>query len=121
MERDILGYKCPKCGYVHYPYRSRCRQCGHTPWKGVDIVWDVVPLPKTGKLLTFTKLYALPSDYEAVNLVLGIVELDNGNRLTGQLRMENPKIGMRVRGKVEVVRTEEYKKFWGMAFYPEEA
>jgi uncharacterized OB-fold protein len=120
MERDILGYKCIKCGHVQYPYRSCCRACGHTEWRGVDIVFDTVPLPKTGKLLTFTHLYALPSDFETVNLSLGIVELEGGNRITGQLRIANPKIGMKVRGKVEVVRKEEYTKYWGMIFYADE-
>jgi hypothetical protein len=120
MDRSILGYKCVKCGYVHYPYRSRCRQCGHTEWRGADIVWDVVPLPKTGRLLTYTQLYTLPSDYEVESLTLGIVELDGGQRLTGQLRIPDPQIGMRVRGRVEVVRREEYKKHRGMVFYAEE-
>ncbi|MBI5537222.1 MAG: hypothetical protein HY898_31160 [Deltaproteobacteria bacterium] len=121
MERDILGYKCRKCGHVQYPYRTRCRGCGHVEWNGVDIVYDTVPLPKNGKLLTFTHLYALPSDFEAVNISLGIVELEGGNRITGQLKIKDPKIGMKVFGKVEVVRREEYKKYWGMVFYAEGA
>ncbi len=118
MQRAILGYKCRKCGQVHYPYRMRCKKCGHTPWVGADVVFDPVPLPADGKLLTFTRVFALPPDFEAVSLSLGIVELSNGMRLTGQLRCEEPKIGMKVIGRVEVVRTEDYKKYHGVVFYP---
>jgi uncharacterized OB-fold protein len=119
MERNILGYKCRKCGHVHYPYRTRCRKCGHVEFEKGSIVMDTVPLPKNGKLLTYTQLYALPPDFEAVKLSLGIVELDGGQRITGQLKIAEPKTGMRVRGAVEVVREDGYKKHYGMVFYPE--
>lgn len=118
MQRDILAYKCRKCGQLHYPYRMRCKKCGHTEWEGPDVVFDIEPLPKEGKLLTFTRAYALPADFETVSLTLGIVELSNGMRLTGQLRCEEPVIGMKVRGQVEVVRRDEYNKQYGMVFYP---
>jgi uncharacterized OB-fold protein len=85
---------------------------------GAAIVYDFVPLPKKGTLLTFTHLYALPPDFETVKLTLGIVELEGGHRLTGQLHIEEPKIGMTVEGKVEVVRREGYAKHYGMVFYP---
>ena len=104
MHKQILGYKCKKCGTVHYPYRSRCKKCGHTEWKGADIVWDTVPLPDRGVLLTYTDVYALPPDFEAVKLSLGIVELEGGQRITGQLKIDAPKSGMKVVGKVEPVR-----------------
>jgi uncharacterized protein len=118
MVRDILAYKCRKCGQLHYPYRMRCKKCGHVEFVGADVVFDTEPLPKDGKLLTFTNVYALPSDFEAVSLSLGIVELSNGMRILGQLRCESPKTGMKVRGNVEVVRSDQYNKFYGMVFYP---
>ena len=121
MQRDILGYKCRKCGYVNYPYRTRCKKCRHVEFDGADIAWDTVALPKQGKLLTFTHLYALPPDYEAVRLTLGIVELDGGQRITGQLHCEEPRIGMRVRGEVETVRRDEYQRRYGMVFYEDRA
>ncbi len=113
MEFNIYAYKCQKCGHVQYPYRTRCRNCK----KNDHNEFDIVPLPKKGKLLTFTTLYSLPSDFEIVTLALGIVELEGGNRLTGQLNIKNPKIGMAVTGKVEVVRRDEYNKNLGMVFY----
>jgi uncharacterized OB-fold protein len=52
-----------------------------------------------------------------VKLSLGIVELDDGIRVTGQLKMAEPKIGMKVKGEVEVVRKDDYNKYLGMVFY----
>ena len=49
-------------------------------------------------------------------LSLGIVELENSLRMTAQLRIPNPKIGMKVKGEIEVARNEEYEQFYGMVF-----
>ncbi|MDP3148644.1 MAG: OB-fold domain-containing protein [Ignavibacteria bacterium] len=113
MELNIYAYKCKRCGELHYPYKTICKKCGENDHNE----FEIVPLPKNGKLLTFTTLYTLPSDYEVVTLALGIVELEDGNRITGQLDIKNPKIGMKVNGKVEVVRKDLYKKHLGMIFY----
>lgn len=110
METSILGYKCRKCGHVHYPPRTLCRKCLHNEF-------DTAPLPKDGKLLTFTIVHTLPPDFDVPNLTLGIVELDNGQRITGQLKIKNPTLGMRVRGKIEVVRREDYNAYRGIVFY----
>ena len=110
MELNLLGYKCVQCGHVHYPNRTLCRKCGHENF-------EAAPLPRNGKLLTFTQLYNLPGDFEVGDITLGIVELENGVRVTGQLRIPKPKIGMKVSGKVEPVRSGEYNKHHGMVFY----
>lgn len=113
MEKNIYAYKCKKCGQLHYPYRTICKKCGQNEHNE----FDIVPLVKTGKLVTFTHLYTLPADYETVKLSLGIVQLDDGMKITGQLKTKEPKIGMKVKGKVEVVRSDEYVKHLGMVFY----
>jgi uncharacterized OB-fold protein len=112
MEMNIYAYKCKRCGHVQYPYRTLCRNCKENDHNE----FDIVPLSKKGKLLTFTHLYTLPADYETVKLTLGIVELEDGNKITAQLNIKEPKIGMRVMGKVEVVRKELYDKRLGMVF-----
>jgi uncharacterized OB-fold protein len=89
-----------------------CKKCK----KNDTFEFDIVPLPKKGKLLTFTEVYALPPAYEMEKLPIGIVELENGLKMTGQLRIPNPKMGMKVKGEVEVVRDEEYDQFYGMVF-----
>ena len=113
MELNIFAYKCRKCGTLHYPYKTTCKKCGDND----HFEFDIVPLPKKGKLMTYTILYNPPSDYEVKTLALGIVVLEDGNRITGQLNIAEPKIGMKVDGKIEVVRKDEYKKHLGMVFY----
>jgi uncharacterized protein len=113
MEFNIYAYKCKRCGHVQYPYRTICRNCHENNHNE----FDIVPLPKKGKLLTYTILYNPPSDYETPTLSLGIVELEDGNRITGQIKIDKPKTGMAVVGKVEVVRNESYNEYMGMVFY----
>jgi uncharacterized OB-fold protein len=110
MKEQILGYKCSKCKTVHYPNRAICRKCGNDKF-------EIEPLPEKGKLLTFTHLYNPAGDFEVPVLDLGIVELSNGCRITGQMKIENPKIGMKVIGKIEKVRQSGYTSYKGMVFY----
>ncbi|MBI4870308.1 MAG: OB-fold domain-containing protein [Candidatus Riflebacteria bacterium] len=117
MGLEILAYKCKKCGHLMYPLRMVCNKCR----KNEPHEFDTVPMPKTGKLLTYTHVYNLPPDFMVAKLGLGIVELDNGLRMTGQIRIPNPTMGMRVMGKVEIVKEAEYDKTYGMIFYPEAA
>ena len=112
MAKDIYGYKCGKCGHINYPYRMRCKKCQKTEYTD----FEPVPLPKKGKLLTFTRVYNLPPDFEVPRLGLGIVELDNGVRMLGQLDIPEPKMGMKVKGEVTVVRRLGYDVHFGMVF-----
>jgi uncharacterized OB-fold protein len=113
MDFNIYAYKCKKCGHVQYPYRTICRNCH----KNEHNEFDIIPMAKRGKLLTFTHLYALAAEFDTAMLTFGIVELEDGNRITGQLHIEKPRIGMNVTGKVEVVRKDDYNKHYGMIFY----
>lgn len=112
MARDIYAYKCRLCGTMHYPFRMVCKGCKQNDF----FEFDTVPLPRKGKLLTFTRVYNLPAQYEVATLGLGIVELENGLRMTGQLQIDEPEIGMDVIGSVEIVRRETYDDFYGMVF-----
>lgn len=112
MEKNIYAYKCKRCGHLHYPYRTICKNCGDNDHNE----FDIVAMSKKGKLLTFTNLYTLPADYETVKLTLGIIQLDDGLKITGQLNVTDPKIGMKVKGEVAVVRKAEYDKHLGMIF-----
>ncbi len=115
MTLEIYAYKCRKCGQLHYPFRMVCKQChANEPH-----AFDPVPLPKKGKLLTYTFLYNLAADYMVEKLGLGIVELENGLRITGQVNIANPKTGMAVVGRVEVVRQSDSGRNYGMVFYKE--
>lgn len=111
MERNILGYECTKCKTIHFPNRAICKKCRHTEFKPV-------PLPRQGKLLTWTQLHNLAGDFEVPTLDLGIAELSNGVRVTGQMRIAKPKSGMKINVLVEPVRTLGYETFHGMIFEP---
>ena len=112
MQRDIYAYQCRQCGHLHYPFRMVCKGCRQNDF----FEFDIVPLPKKGKLLTFTTVYNLPAEFEVPTLGLGIVELENGLRITGQLEVGDPEIGMEVEGEVQVVRKSAYDTFYGMVF-----
>ena len=112
MAREIYAYRCRLCDTMHYPFRMVCSGCKQNDF----FEFDTVPLPKAGKLLTFTKVYNLPAQYEVATLGLGIVELENGMRMLGQLEIDEPVIGMPVHGTVEIVREETYDNFYGMVF-----
>ncbi len=112
-EKSLLSYKCKKCGEVHYPFRMRCKKCGNLgPFE-----FDTVALPKNGKIVTFTYAYALPGDFAVPRLGLAIVQLENGMKVTGQLKAEDPKIGKKVKGKIEIVRKEGFDDRYGIVFY----
>jgi len=113
MPREIYAYRCRRCGELHYPYRMVCKGCRENDHNE----FDAEPLPRAGTLVTYTDLYALPAVFEVQKLSLGIVELSNGLRITGQLRIAEPRAGMKVRGEVEVVRSEMYDEYHGMVFY----
>jgi len=112
MALEIYAYKCKKCGQLHYPYRMVCKKCG----KNEHNEFDPIALPKNGKLVTFTFVHNLPADFLVSKLGLGFVELENGIKILGQLNIPDPKIGMKVKGEVEIVRHDEYDKFYGMVF-----
>jgi uncharacterized OB-fold protein len=112
MAREIYAYKCRRCGTLHYPMRMVCKGCKQNDF----FEFDPEPLPRTGKLLTFTTVYNLPAQYEVATLGLGVVELENGLRMLGQVEIEDPQIGMEVKGSVEVVRQETYDSYYGMVF-----
>jgi len=112
MAREIYAYRCRRCETMHYPFRMVCSGCKQNDF----FEFDTVPLPKSGKLLTFTRVHNLPAQYEVATLGLGIVELENGMRMLGQLEVGKPVIGMPVEGTVEVVRKEPYDDYYGMVF-----
>jgi hypothetical protein len=111
MEPIVNAAKCKQCGALSYPTHFYCPQCNATEF-------EPVPIAGEGTLLTYTRSYALPLDYEDLYLTLGIVQLDQGIRATGRLKIENPETGMRVRATVGVVRDIGGKKINGLIFVP---
>jgi hypothetical protein len=68
------------------------------------------------KLLTWTKLYALPRGFTDRSLLFCIAELENGLRASGRLLVENPRIGMELVAKVGLVREKLNRDVYGFMF-----
>ena len=86
--------KCRKCGFVSFPPRLICPQCQNREF-------EETKLAEEGKVLTFTVIRVPPRQFvDQAPYAVGIVELDDGVKLTGQIvdcDFEDLKIGKRVK------------------------
>jgi hypothetical protein len=86
--------KCTKCGFVAFPPRLVCPQCGNRKF-------EKTKLADSGTILTFTIIRVPPHQFEdQAPYAVGIAELDDGVRLTAQIvdcDIAALKVGMRVR------------------------
>lgn len=112
MAREINAYRCRRCGTLHYPFRMVCKNCKENDF----FEFDTEPLPRRGKLLAFTFIHNLPAEFAVAKLGVGIVELENGLRTTGQIDIPNPVLGMDVEGKIGIVKREAYDDRYGIIF-----
>jgi len=110
VEQKFVGFKCKACGRVMNPKHDRCLTC-----KGTE--FEEVELPKVGKLITYTKLYALPVGIEMPPLMLGIADF-GGVRVLGQLTTDDPKIGMLLKPVWGKLRKLNDKDIYGFKFEP---
>ena len=119
VEREVFAYKCPQCGTLYHPVPMICRKCHNRrdPSGMLFDTWDRVPLSGLrGKLLTWTRLYALPTGFSERYLLFGIVELENGLRASGRLLVESPEIGMELVAKVGLIREKVGRDVYGFMF-----
>jgi uncharacterized OB-fold protein len=100
---EIYAYKCPKCGATYYPAPMLCAKCSNRrdPSGIVYDDWDKIALEGPCKLLTWTRVWALPEGYDRPFLLFGMVEFPNGLRASGRLEAENPQIGMNLVARAE--------------------
>ncbi|MCK4364141.1 MAG: Zn-ribbon domain-containing OB-fold protein, partial [Candidatus Aminicenantes bacterium] len=71
--------KCKKCGLVFFPPRLICSQCQNREF-------EETKLAEKGKVLTFTIIRVPPQQFvDQAPYAVGIVELDDGVKLTGQI------------------------------------
>jgi len=111
MTVHVTGGRCTACGTVSYPHRAVCPNCrGET--------FEEVSIAGRGTVLSYTDVYALAIDYETRYLRLAIVELDDGQRVTGQLLDDSPALGKPVRTTVGVVRRQGETTYYGFQFVP---
>lgn len=111
MEEKMYAYKCKACGELHHPKHYVCRKCNNREF-------DMIPLEGDVTLVTYTKVYNLPEGYMKPYLGFGIVKFDNGLTVSGQLEVENPVIGMKLRSTVGVVKEGIGSDYYGFIFKP---
>jgi hypothetical protein len=117
---------CPECKELSYPAVLRCKKCGcrRYPEDETELIWHKknykswtkVPMEGKCKLLTWTRLWALPDGFDAQYIDFAIVEFNNGVRALGHLNHKNPKIGMTLTGTTEKLRAIEGEDFYGLIF-----
>lgn len=102
--------KCRACGHLAYPQRQVCTHCG-------DRAFDLVPLSGNGTLYTYTVIArgGAPAEFDRQQTMtgvipIGIVELEEGPRVVGQIAIANIEaleIGMPVRAVVRRLYDQE--------------
>ena len=76
--------KCRKCGNISFPGRLICPECGAKEF-------DTIKLSGKGKLISHTIIRTAPEGFEDIApFAVGIVELEEGNRVMGQITDCNP-------------------------------
>lgn len=110
--------KCKNCGFIAFPPRTICPRCQSR-------AFETITLADSGKVVSFTIIRVPPQPFsDQAPYAVGIVDLDDGVRLTGQIvdcAFEELKIGMRV--KIEFRKVYEEGEagviYYGYKFVPE--
>lgn len=113
---DITGYKCVKCGKIHYPFHDRCIVC-----KGRE--FEEIKAEGNARLITYTQIFNLPWGYDQRYLVVGVVEFENCIKAMGQIKVASAnvlKTGMILKPTWEPVRTISGEKHYGLMLEPAE-
>ncbi len=126
IDKNVYAYQCPECGKLHYPATMRCKKCGYRRYPEEEVErywkregykpWKKIPLGGSCKLLSYTRLWALPVGFDQRNLSFGLVEFKNGLRASGQLLIDKPKIGMRLNAEVGKIKEFAGKIYYGLQF-----
>jgi uncharacterized OB-fold protein len=114
----LEAQKCKNCGAVLFPPRLICPEC-----KSRD--FEDTKLAEKGKVLTYTIIRVPPHQYvDQAPFAVGIVELDDGVKLTGQIvdcDFEDLNIGQRVKIEFRKICDEGESSIicYGYKFVPE--
>ena len=107
----LMGQKCSDCETVNFPETAVCRNCGGRGG------FESVPLPRKGKIVSFTVIEpgGAPSEFaEQVRLNghygVALIELDGGVRVLAQMTDADPykmKVGDNVEAVIRVLYEQE--------------
>ncbi len=107
-EKKMIGFKCENCGIKFHPLRKICPKCRNTIFSDFEI-------NEKGKIVTFTKLYAIPDGIDEKPLIIGVMDF-NGIKITGQLVDKDVTIGDKVTPVWGKLRESQGKKIYGFKF-----
>lgn len=103
----LNAWRCNHCGEVHFFKPLICRRCRSREFNQTS-------LPEIGKLLAYTVVRTPPEGFEAQSpYIIGIVELDDGTRILGQITdcyPEELKKGIRVEATFRKIREDDEDK-----------
>jgi hypothetical protein len=118
-DRNVYAYRCPKCGVLYHPAPMVCKGCRNRrdPSEVVFPDFEKVPMGGPCRLLSWTRIYALPEGIDRPSLAFGIVEFDNGLRAAGQLMVAEPQSGARLVAKAGLVRELVGRDFYGLQLF----
>ena len=108
-KKKLLGYECNGCGKKMYPKHAVCPKCKKRAFSEFEI-------EKTGTIMTYTKLYAVPEGVDIKPLILGVIKFNDGVKVIGQLIGEDVKIGDEVRPVWGELRKSQGKEIYGFKF-----
>lgn len=91
----LMASRCRRCGAQSFPPRADCERCLSPEFEWVEITGR-------GRLVTWTRITAAPSGFEAyAPYTLGVIELEGGGRamawLGGSLEEQDLEMGMPLR------------------------
>jgi uncharacterized OB-fold protein len=125
-DRNVYASQCPECGRLHYPWVLRCKSCGNRRYPEDDVElywtkkgyksWKKVPLEGPCRLLTYTRLWAMPVGFDQRYTDFGVVEFENGIRASGQLLVDRPKSGMKLTARIGIIREYPTHPEYGLQF-----
>ncbi len=99
---DFHAYKCVDCGVIITPPSGSCYACGSSRME-----WTTVK--GTGKLVSFTVIHIAPEEFQSeAPYYIGIVELDEGTRVTCRLKGFDPLLPESVQLGIPVVMDYEH-------------
>jgi len=114
-EKKLMGLTCNRCKRLTVPPRSTCAHCGNS-----DLAWT--KLPNRGRLVTYTVIHFPPPQFQTyAPYPVGIVELAQGARLPGMIRIDRfdrLRIGMELQADFETTIPKEWPQ-WPRYFFRE--
>lgn len=119
VDTHVYAYRCPKCGALYHPAPMVCKACRTRRDPSVTVFpdFDKVPLGGPCKLLTWTRIFALPDGIDRPSLAFGIVEFPNGLRALGQLMVDDPQPGASLVARSGLVRELVGRDFYGLQLF----